>query len=178
LPVIDFAAIEHLYPPDEYAVLLPIGPVGMNAVRADRLAVARHMGYAVSRYVSTRALTWPELEVRDNVMIHDGAIVQPFATIGENTIVRSGAHLSHHVDVGADSFVSASACLGGNVIVQPRCFIGLNATIRDGITIARGCAIGAGAVVVEDTEPEGLYVGVPARRKGLALRNEADAHII
>jgi acetyltransferase-like isoleucine patch superfamily enzyme len=56
------------------------------------------------------------------------------------------------------------ACLGGGAVIKERCFVGLNATIRDNITIAPGCFIAAGAVVTADTEPDGLYMGVPARR--------------
>lgn len=175
LPVIEFGAVESAYPPEEVEMLLPIGPVGMNAVRRERLAAARRMRYRVSRYVSTRALTWPDLDVLENVIIHDGAIVQPFARIGENTIVRSGAHISHHASVGADSFIASGACVGGNAVIQEGCFVGLNATIRDGVTIARSCAIGAGAVVVRDTEPNGLYIGVPARR---AARPASDLHAL
>jgi len=33
-----------------------------------------------------------------------------------------------------------------------------------GVSIAPGGVIGAGAVAASDTEPDGLYVGVPARR--------------
>lgn len=44
------------------------------------------------------------------------------------------------------------------------CWIGANATILPGVTVAPGCVIAAGAVVTKDTEPDGLYAGVPARR--------------
>lgn len=164
LPVVKFPEVTSSFAPGDCAMLLPIGPIDMNTLRVERLHAARRMGYRIGRYVSTRAMTWPDLEIGDNVMIHDGAIVQPFAHIGENTIVRSGAHVSHHAAIGANCFIASGACLGGNVTVEEGCFIGLNATVRDGVTVARSCAIGAGAVVVADTSPDGLYVGVPARR--------------
>jgi maltose O-acetyltransferase len=44
------------------------------------------------------------------------------------------------------------------------CWIGAGATIMPGVTVAAGCIIGAGAVVTKDTAPDGVYVGVPARR--------------
>jgi sugar O-acyltransferase (sialic acid O-acetyltransferase NeuD family) len=164
LPVVVFSELERRYPPATTALLLAIGSVGTNAARAKRLAAARRAGFAIARYVSSRALVWPDLRVHENVMIHDGAIVQPFATIAENTIVRSGAHISHHVTIEADCFLAAGACVGGNAVVGRGSFVGLNATILDNVTIAPGCTIGAGAVVVKDTQPDGTYVGVPARR--------------
>lgn len=38
-----------------------------------------------------------------------------------------------------------------------------NVTIMPGVTIAKGCIIGAGTLVTEDTEENGIYVGIPAR---------------
>jgi maltose O-acetyltransferase len=36
--------------------------------------------------------------------------------------------------------------------------------ILPSVTIGPGCIVGAGAVVTKDLEPNGVYVGVPARR--------------
>lgn len=44
-------------------------------------------------------------------------------------------------------------------------WIGFGAQIMAGVTIGDGCVIGAGAVVTKDTEPYGVYVGVPAQLK-------------
>jgi acetyltransferase-like isoleucine patch superfamily enzyme len=36
--------------------------------------------------------------------------------------------------------------------------------VLPGVTVAAGCVTAAGAVVAADTEPDGLYAGVPATR--------------
>lgn len=59
---------------------------------------------------------------------------------------RAGALLPAPVTIGAGSW------LGAHVIVAP------------GVTIGRGCVIGAGSLVTRDCEPNGLYLGTPARR--------------
>lgn len=43
-------------------------------------------------------------------------------------------------------------------------WVGLGAIILPGVTIEEGCVIGAGSVVTRSTEPNGLYVGCPAKR--------------
>ena len=43
-------------------------------------------------------------------------------------------------------------------------FVGVGAVLRDRIRIAPRSFIGAGAVVVNDTEADGAYVGNPARK--------------
>ncbi len=42
-------------------------------------------------------------------------------------------------------------------------WIGTGAIVLDGVSIGSGCVIGAGAVVTKSTEPNGVYVGSPAR---------------
>lgn len=60
--------------------------------------------------------------------------------------------------VQTDQFTEfAQTTIGSDV------WIGTKAVIRDGVTIGHGCVIGAGAVVTKDTEPYGIYVGVPAK---------------
>ncbi|MES1201974.1 MAG: acetyltransferase [Pseudomonadota bacterium] len=164
LPVVDFAQVEQRFPPQDHAMLVHVGPAEMNAIRIDRCAAARKKGYKLANYLSSRALTWPDFVLRDNSVIYEGAIVQPFAQVGENVIVRSGVHVSHHVSIGDHSFIAAGACIGGGATIEPRCFIGLNATIRDGVKVAEGCLVAAGAVIVADTQADGLYVGVPGKR--------------
>lgn len=50
------------------------------------------------------------------------------------------------------------------VTIDDGCWIGARAVILPGVHIGSGCVIGAGAVVAKDCDPNGVYVGVPARR--------------
>lgn len=50
------------------------------------------------------------------------------------------------------------------ITVEDGCWIGAHVVVLPGITIARGCVIAAGAVLTKDTELDGLYAGVPAKR--------------
>ena len=164
LPVQPFEDLEARFPPAQVDVLLSLGPLSGNRLRLDRYEALKARGYGFATWVSSRAITWPDLDVGEGSMIYEGTVVQPFARVGRNSIVRSSAHISHHVEVGDHAFIGAGACFGGLSSAGDRCFIGLNATIRDGVRIAEGCLVGAGAVVVKDTLPNGLYVGAPARR--------------
>ena len=164
LPVQAFEELEARFPPDQVDVLLSLGPLAGNRLRLERYQALKARGYGFATYVSSRALTWPDLSVGEGSMIYEGTVVQPFARVGANTMVRSSVHLSHHVRIGDHAFIGAGACFGGLAVADDRCFVGLNATIRDGVRLAEGCVVGAGAVVVADTKPNGLYVGVPAQR--------------
>lgn len=43
-------------------------------------------------------------------------------------------------------------------------WLGANSTVVQGVSIAEGCILGANGVLTRDTEPFGIYAGVPARR--------------
>lgn len=165
VPVVAFEEIETLFPPDAYGMLLPLGARAANGLRAERFERARQKGYACPTYVSSRALTWPDLEIGENSFVYEGSAIQPFSRIGRNVIVRQGVSISHHVQVGDHCFLANHAVLGGGVTLAERCFVGLNATVRDGITVAEGCMIAAGALVTADTVANGVYAGSPARRR-------------
>jgi maltose O-acetyltransferase len=50
------------------------------------------------------------------------------------------------------------------VVIGAGSWLGARVVVLPGVHVAPGCIVGAGAVVTRDTEPNGLYVGVPARR--------------
>lgn len=50
------------------------------------------------------------------------------------------------------------------VLIKKGSWIGMGSIILPDVTIGEGCIIAAGAVVIRDTEPNGLYVGNPAKR--------------
>lgn len=78
--------------------------------------------------------------------------------IGPNVSILTGSHAYD------DPNCRAGLGMLQAVVIEDGVWVGCNAAILPGVTIARGCVIASGAVVTKDTEPHGLYVGVPARR--------------
>lgn len=166
LPLVAFEELESRYKPEDCRLLIPMGYQGINGVRRARYEDGKRRGYAFASYISSRASTWPDLVVGDNVLIYEHAIIQPFCRIGSNCIIRSGAHVSHHCEVADHAFVAAEVAMGGEGHVGEQAFVGVGAVLRDRIRIAPRSFIGAGTVVIHDTEADGAYVGNPARKLG------------
>jgi len=162
--LVDFAKLGREYNSDEYSLIVPVGWVGANSVRQTKCAEGKAMGYSLLSYVSSRASIWPNTPIGENVLIFEGAIVQPFVQLADNIIIRSGANIGHHSVVQSNVFIASGVVTGGNVTIEENASIGLGAIIRDNVRIGARCFIGAGAVITADTEPDGVYVGVPARR--------------
>lgn len=163
-PLVSFDEVAKLFPPDKHEMLLPLGYTRMNAMRADRLAQAKAMGYTIANYVSRHALVSSGIGIGENVLIFEQALLQAYVEVGVNVTIRAGANIGHHTRIGDHTFVASGVVTGGNVTIEERCFIGLGAVLRDGIRIGARCFIGAGAVVNSDTEPDGVYAGNPARK--------------
>lgn len=171
LPLVPFESLEERYPPRDYRLLIPMGYHRINGLRRARFEAARRRGYSFASYISSRACVWPGLEVGDNVLVYENAVVQPFATVGDNCIIRSGANISHHCRVADHAFVSVGVNTGGECAIGEQAFVGVGAVLRDRIHVAERSFIAAGAVVVEHTQADGVYAGNPARRTG---KNAAD----
>lgn len=167
LPVVAFERLAHTHPPDQFELLITLGPRQLNGLRARRYQSAKAAGYRFATWVSSRAITWGDLHVGENCMVYEGAIVKPFARIGHNSVLISGCNVSHHVVVEDHVFVAAGAMVAGGARLCERVFLGLGSMVCDGVVVAPRCMVGAGAVVTANTEPDGLYIGVPAKRRPL-----------
>lgn len=164
IPVVAFEDCVSNYGPADFSMFVPLGYKGLNSLRQKKYLEAKSKGYGFISYVSSRASTWDNVSIGENCMIYENTTLQPFCKIGNNTIVRSSVHISHHVEVGEHCFISAGTCIGGNAQIGNSSFLGLSSTIRDNLTIAEKTFAAAGCVVVSDTEPNGLYLGVPAKK--------------
>ena len=168
LPLIPFEKVEDRFPPDSHDLLVAIGPHRVNGPRAARFAEGRDKGYGFASYISSGAHLWPDLEIGPGCMIFENAVVEPFSRIGENSILRANVHVSHDGRVGDHVFLAPRVTMAGKCAVGDHCFLGVSTTLRDSVAVAPRCVVGAGAVVAQSTEPDGLYVGVPARRVAAA----------
>ncbi len=167
LPVVAFEEVDRYYPPDRYAMHLPMSYRKVNRLRAEKYEAARTRGYELISYVSTKAAVWPGLIIGDNCVVLEQSVVQPFVEIGSNVMLWTGATVAHHSRVGSHCFIASHVVISGNVVIEPYCFLGANSTIRDGITIAADCIIGAGALIVKDAQAGSVHRGSVAHPHSL-----------
>jgi sugar O-acyltransferase (sialic acid O-acetyltransferase NeuD family) len=160
-PVVAFEEIEQHFAPDRCDMLVATSYAQLNRLRAQKCQQAKERGYRLISYVSTRATTWPGLEVGENCFILEDNTIQPYARIGNNVTLWSGNHIGHHSSIGDNCFISSHVVVSGGVTVKESCFVGVNATIRDHVTIGSFSVIGAGALVLEDT-PDYAVLTQPA----------------
>ncbi len=89
-----------------------------------------------------------------------GLRISPYCNIAAHTVF---ATVGHHDEI-TDRPMALTGEKAGPITLEEDVWIAANVTVAANTRIARGCVIGANAVVTRDTEPMGVYVGVPARR--------------
>jgi len=173
LPVVPFEEVERIYPPTEYSFFVPMSHRKMNRLREMIYNQAKAKGYSLISYISSRATVFPGAQIGENCFILEDNTIQPFTPIGNNVVLWSGNHIGHHGQIKDHVFFTSHVVLSGHCIVEPYCFFGVNATIRDGLHIAEGTLVAMSACITKDTEPWGVYQGVPAK-KGDVLSKDLD----
>jgi len=115
------------------------------------------------------AILSPTSRLEESASVARGSFIAPMSYIGINALVGSGCILNtgsiidHDVEIGDYSHLGGNCYVAGQVKIGNQVFLGAGSTIIEGLTIASNVTIGAGAVVVNDIEEPGIYVGVPAR---------------
>lgn len=149
-PVVSFEDIEETHPTSEYEFFAALSYAKLNAVRKEKYLEAKKKGYKIATYVSSKAITWPDLTVGENCFILEHNNIQPFAKIGNNVTLWCSNHIGHHAIIGDHNFLASHIVVSGGVNFGESSFVGVNATFRDHITIGNNCLIGAAASVMKN----------------------------
>src|SRR5262249_1176815 len=144
-------------------------PIFSNRVRIRLLRLGGVEAGSCGIWPHLRFVGGHDVRIGDGVFFNSGVTLDARAHIelGRNVAIGPGALLitSSHRIGPPNHRAGAGEPVFAPIRVGEGCWIGAGAVILGGVTIGRGCIIGAGAVVNHDCEPNGLYTGVPARRK-------------
>lgn len=164
VPVVPFDEVAKLYSPDTHAIFIALSYAKLNQIRKEKYLAAKELGYQFASYVSSHATVLNDGRIGDNCFILEDNTIQPFVTIGNNVTLWSGNHVGHHSTIHDHCFIASHVVISGGVEIKESCFIGVNVTLRDHIKVGEKCVIGAGALLLNDAEPEGVYIGTATER--------------
>lgn len=171
LPIVSFENVESVYNPSEFHFFAPMTARKMNRLRESVYNQIKEKGYNLISYVSSKATMFSGAKIGDNCFILEDNTIQPFTTIGNNVVLWSGNHIGHHSVIKDHVFFTSHVVLSGHCIVEPYCYFGVNSTIRDHTHVAEGSLIAMGACVTKDTEPWGVYKGIPAQKEKVSSKD-------
>jgi acetyltransferase-like isoleucine patch superfamily enzyme len=89
------------------------------------------------------------LNISNSLFIGDNVTISSNVFITDTSLILDKLPQKEHVSLP--------------IIIEDDVWIGACTTVLPGVTISRGSVIGAGSVVTKSTDPNGVYVGVPAK---------------
>ena len=158
LPIIPFQGVEDRYPPGEFQMFVAVGYQDMNKLRARKYSEAKDKGYELISYVNSRASNFGDVEIGDNCLVLENAVIQPCSRIGSNVFIWSGNHIGHHAIVGDHCYIAGHVVISGSTTIEPYCFVGVNATLGHEITIGRESFVGANCLVTKNAGDKSVFV--------------------
>ena len=125
----------------------------------------------INARIEPGAIIRDEVEIHDNAVIMMGAIINIGAIVGEGSMIDMGAVLGGRAIVGKHCHIGAGTVLAG--VVEPasakpvticdNVLIGANAVVIEGCTVGKNSVVAAGAVVIEDVPDNVVVAGCPAK---------------
>lgn len=132
-----------------------------------RFLVGDHVDFFPNTYISLGSTEENFVEIGQHTHFAPGCVLYGWGGLTIGAHCSFAAHVVFATvahDPDAKDTLMTNAAKAGPIVVEDEVWIGANATVILNTRIASGCAIGANAVVTHSTEPNGVYVGVPARR--------------
>jgi sugar O-acyltransferase (sialic acid O-acetyltransferase NeuD family) len=158
LPLVPFDEVEKVFPPTHYKMLVALGYMNTNSLRARKFEEALDKGYSLPSVIHPKAHTYPDLLAGNNTFIGANVTIHPGVTMGNNVIIRDNCFIGHNVVIEDHCFVGAGTIISGGAYIEEYCLLGVNSTIRDSIRIARAGIVGAGVTVLKDTSEKEVFI--------------------
>lgn len=165
-PVVDFAMLPQLYPPNEYYVFTAITYQQLNRLRERFYMQCKEWGYQFATYISSAAFIWKNnVEIGENCFIFENNTVQYNVHIGNNVVLWSGNHIGHSAQISDNCFISSHVVVSGYCNIGKNCFLGVNATMGNDILLPEDSLLAAGAVMTHSFADVGcILAGNPAKK--------------
>lgn len=164
LPVIPFDEVETRFPPAEHCLIIAVGYLEMNGLRARKYREGLAKGYAFASYVHSSVVRHPTVTVGENTIVLDHVAIHPYTQIGNSVFIASNASIGHGCRIGDACWINSGVAIGGESMIGDASFLGINATIGDNIRIERQCFVGANTLVTRDTLAEEVYISASGER--------------
>lgn len=159
-PVIDKSSAWKQYQ-KEYDFALAIGN------NKSRLAMYHALSSSNARLpniIHPKAVISKHATLGQGNVVFANAVINPGAAIANACIINTGATIDHDCKLANAVHISPGANIAGTVTIGEISWFGVGSCSVQSIDIAENSQIGAGAAVTKNTEANGLYVGVPAKR--------------
>jgi len=164
LPVVPFQQLTKYYSVNEVQIFPAIGYSKLNTIREKVISEIEKSGYELLTYISKFAFIGANTIIGRGCYICEFVSVGVLSQLGKGVVLLPNSRIGHNCIIEDFCYFSNSVGVGGNANFKKNSFIGINATIKHDLTIEKFNIIGTASNVIKTTEPNGVYVGNPAKR--------------
>jgi len=158
-PVLSWSEFVSAHTPQSTAVHVALSYRQMNDVRAAKFEQVKRAGFEMPSYISSKAVSWPDLTYGANCFVLELQNLQPRVVLGNNVMLWSMNHIGHGSVIKDHAYLASGITVSGHVTVGEKSFIGVGAQIRDFVTIGSQALIGMGASVTKDVGDGEVVLG-------------------
>lgn len=146
LPIVEFEAIEKLYPACSYKMLVSFAYTNMMDNRKEKIENSRLKGYSLYSYISKDARIYSN-NIGESVIIYPGTLIAPFVTIGKGCFFEISCSVAHNSIIGDYCFFAPGATVCGEVNIGNNVFAGAGAVVANSLNIRDYSFISANTLV-------------------------------
>ncbi|TXI94655.1 MAG: hypothetical protein E6Q34_04295 [Burkholderiaceae bacterium] len=164
IPVVPFDEIQNRYPPTDHEMIVAVGYLEMNRLRARKHEEGRNKGYRFSNYIHPSVVRHSALQIGENNVILDHVAIHPYVRLGSGIFICSNTTIGHGCTVSDYCWINSGVSIGGETLLGEGCFLGINATVADNIEMGRHNYIGANTLILRDTQPENVFISAAGEK--------------
>ena len=130
--------------------------IGNNTKIIDYVELRNNTRIGENCYVDSRVSSSGNVLVGNNVSLRYDTILAREVEVGDNTYICPRV-MTNNLDTGRIQI--------GGAKIGKNCFIGTNTVLQHGIVLEDNVITGAMSFITKDCEANGVYIGVPAKKK-------------
>lgn len=146
-------------------VVIGIGSPRIRQALATRLSRLSHLRFP-NLFHPRMTVSLEYLRCGVGNLFHAGSAVECDVVVGDFNVFNLNTTLGHDSVIGSCNVFNPGCNVSGNVRMGDGCLAGTGCQVLEKLSVASRTTLGAGAVLVRSIDVEdGVYVGVPARRR-------------
>ena len=163
LPLLPFAGVETVFSPASHQIIIAVGFVEMNNLRARKYEEARAKGYTFASYVHPSVVWHDDVDIDENCIILDHVSIHPGCSVGRGAFISSNVNIGHDCDIGAGCWINAGVAIAGGCSLGERCFMGVNSSVGQGVKLGAQTFVAANTFIARDTQADEVYLSEPGQ---------------
>ncbi len=163
LPLVPFSRVEKQFDTVSHNMIMAMGFIEMNELRASKYVEAKQKGYDFASFVHASVITHDDVVVEENCVILDHVSIHPGCRIGRGTFISSNVNIGHDCILGKNNWINSGVAIAGGCDIGESCFFGVNSSAGHGLHIGARNFIAANTLINKHTKDDQVYLSEPGQ---------------